>query len=95
LTRQQPRRRPRDDEEAAAFRGMGQAVAAIRERHGMSRDELAAKAEMTVPELEAVERGELDEWWGGLRMIAKAFDMPLAELVIEADAFASGEDKDG
>lgn len=91
MTRQQRRRRPRDDEEAAAFRGMGQAVAAIRERHGMGKDDLASKVEMTVGELEAIERGELDEWWGGLRMIAKAFDLPLSELVIEADAFASGK----
>jgi transcriptional regulator with XRE-family HTH domain len=91
MTRQQRRRQPRDDDEAAAFRGMGQAVAAIRERHGMRKDDLASKAEMTVPELEAIERGELDEWWGGLRLIAKAFDLPLSELVIEADAFASGE----
>ncbi len=70
---------------------MGQAITAIRERHEMSRDDLASKAEMTVPELEAVERGELDEWWGGLRMIAKAFDMPLSELLIEAEASVSGK----
>lgn len=86
----QQRERPRNDEEAAAFKGMGQAVTAIRERHGMSKDELASTAEMTVPELEAVEGGELDEWWGGLRMIAKAFDMPLSELVIESEALTPG-----
>jgi ribosome-binding protein aMBF1 (putative translation factor) len=49
------RREPRDDEEAASFKGLGQAVTVIRERRGMSRDDLAAKAEMTVPELEAIE----------------------------------------
>jgi transcriptional regulator with XRE-family HTH domain len=43
----------------------------IRERRGMSRDELAAKSGMATPELEKIENGELDEWWGGLRMIAK------------------------
>jgi hypothetical protein len=40
MTRQQRRRPPRDDEEATAFKGMGRAVTAIRERHGMSKDTL-------------------------------------------------------
>ncbi len=39
----QQRRKPRDPEEAAAFKGMGQAITAIRERRGMDREELAAK----------------------------------------------------
>jgi ribosome-binding protein aMBF1 (putative translation factor) len=85
------RRPPRDDEEAAAFRGMGQAVTVIRERRGMSRDDLATKAEMSVPELEDIERGELDEGWGGLRMIAKAFGMSLPGLMMEAEEFAPGK----
>jgi transcriptional regulator with XRE-family HTH domain len=84
------RREPRNDEEAAAFKGLGQAVTVIRERQGMGRDELAGKSEMTTPELEAVERGELDEWWGGLRMIAKAFGMSVGALMIEAEEFAPG-----
>jgi len=88
---QQPRRPPRDEEEAAAFTGMGQAITVIRERRGMGRDELAAKAGMTRPELEKIERGELDEWWGGLRVIAKAFGMPVSALMIEAEEFAPGK----
>jgi len=86
----QRRRRPRDDEEIAAFNRMGQAIITIRERRGMDRDKLAAKAEMTRAELEAIERGELDEWWGGLRVIANAFDMPLDALMVEAEEVASG-----
>lgn len=64
MTRQQRREPPRDDEEAAAFKGLGRAVTLMRERKGMDRDEFAAKAEMTPTELADVERGELDEWWG-------------------------------
>lgn len=86
----QRRRKPRDSEEAAAFKGLGQAITVVRERRSMGRDELAGKCEMTVPELEKIERGELDEWWGGLRLIAKALDMPLAALLIEAEEFAPG-----
>lgn len=80
------RREPRNDEEAAAFKRLGRTVTTIRERQGMSRDDLASKAEMTVPELEAVERGELDEWWGGLRMIALGLDTTLPALFAEAEA---------
>lgn len=90
MTRQQRREPPRDDEEAAAFKGMGQAVTLIRERAGMDRDELAAKAEMTPAELEKVESGDLDEWWGGLRMIAEASGMPLSTLVMEAEQSSPG-----
>lgn len=84
------RREPRSDEEAAAFKGLGQAVTVIRERQSISRDDLATQAEMTVPELEAIERGEFDEWWGGLRRIAKAFGMSVGALMIEAEEFAPG-----
>jgi transcriptional regulator with XRE-family HTH domain len=90
LTPQQRREPPRDDEEAAAFKGLGQAVTLIRERNGMDRDERAAKAEMTPAELEQVERGELDEWWGGLRMIVEAAGMLLSTLVREAEKSSPG-----
>jgi transcriptional regulator with XRE-family HTH domain len=81
-------RQPRDAEEAAAFKGMGQAITVIRERRGMSRDELAARCEMTPAKLEQVERGEADESWGGVRLIAKELDMPLGALMIEAEESA-------
>jgi transcriptional regulator with XRE-family HTH domain len=89
MTAEQPRK-PRDAEEAAAFQGMGQAITVIRERRGMNREELARRCEMTPAELEAVERGEMDESWGLTRRIAKALDMPLGALMIEAEEFAPG-----
>ena len=69
---------------------MGQAITVIRERRGIDRDELAAKCEMTRPELEQIERGEIDEWWGGIRLVAKALDTPLPALLMEAEEFAPG-----
>jgi transcriptional regulator with XRE-family HTH domain len=87
---EQPRSKPRDDEEAAAFKGMGQAITVIRERRGMSRAELAEKCGLTSAELETVERGELDESWGITRRIAKALGMPLQALMDEAEEFAPG-----
>lgn len=85
------RRRPRNDEEAATFKGLGHTVTVIRERQGMTRDELAAKSEMTTPELERIEEGERDEGWGGLRVIAKAFGMPVGALLNEAEEFTPGK----
>jgi transcriptional regulator with XRE-family HTH domain len=84
------RRPPRNDEEAAAFKGMGQTVTVIRERQGMTRDELAAQSEMTVPELEGIESGEMDEGWGSFRVIAKALGMSLPGLMMEAEEHAPG-----
>lgn len=87
---EQPRGKPRDDEEAAAFKGMGQAITVIRERRGMSREELAEKSGLTPDELGAVERGELDESWGIARRIAKALAISLPALMMEAEEFAPG-----
>jgi transcriptional regulator with XRE-family HTH domain len=84
------RRDPRDNEEAAAFKGLGQAVTVTRERRGLTREQLAGQCEMTQSELEKIERGEFDEWWGGLRRIAKAFGMPFPALMMEAEEFAPG-----
>jgi transcriptional regulator with XRE-family HTH domain len=94
MTRKKPvevRRPPRDEEEAAAFKGLGQAVTVIRERRGMSREELAAHSEMTVQELEEIEAGEMDEGWGSFRVIAKAFGMAVGALMIEGEEFAPGK----
>lgn len=52
---EQRRRTPHNDEEAAAFTGLGQAVTVIRERRGMDRDTLAEKAEMTRAETREAE----------------------------------------
>jgi len=84
MTDQRPRR-PRDVEEAAAFKGMGRAIAANRERCRMDREELAAKSEMTSAELEAIERGEVDESWSGIGLIAEALGMAPAALMDEAE----------
>jgi len=85
------RRRPaRDDVEAALFKGLGHVVTITHERYGLDRDELASKCEMTRSELEKIERGELDEWWGGLRRLAKALDMSPQVLMSEAEEFTPG-----
>ena len=82
------RRRPRDEEEAAAFKGMGKAVTINRERRGIARDEFASACEMTPAELEEIDRGTVNERWGRLRRVANRLDMPLSALVMEAEELA-------
>ncbi|MGN6662802.1 MAG: helix-turn-helix domain-containing protein [Solirubrobacterales bacterium] len=79
---------PRDAEEEAAFKAMGHAIRALRERRGMGRPQLASMCEMSDAELEQVEDGEVDESWGGLRLISKALDIPLAALIAGAEEIA-------
>ncbi|MGN6256418.1 MAG: helix-turn-helix domain-containing protein [Solirubrobacterales bacterium] len=81
---------PRDEEEAASFQGMGQAITITRERRGLSREEVAQESEMKVAKLEAIERGELHALWGDLRRIAKGLEIPLPELFIQAEEHAPG-----
>jgi transcriptional regulator with XRE-family HTH domain len=81
---------PHDEEHVASLKGMGHAITIIRERRRMTREELAPKAEMTVEELEAIERGELHERWGGLRAMAQALGMTLPELLNQAEEQAPG-----
>lgn len=87
---EQPRRKPRDTEEAASFIGLGQAITVIREPLGMSREELAEKCDLTPAELETIERGELDESWGIVRRISQALGTSLPTVMMEAEEFAPG-----
>jgi ribosome-binding protein aMBF1 (putative translation factor) len=80
----------RDEVHEASLKGMGRAVAIIRERREMSREELAPRCELTLHELEAIERGELHEQWGGLRKIAEALGVALPTLIVEAEERAPG-----
>lgn len=84
------RRAPRDAEDGAAFKGMGRAITTLREERGWSREELAARSDMTPAELETVESGELDESWGRIRLIARAFGLHPGALLFEAEEHAPG-----
>ena len=89
------RQSPRDEEEAAAFKGMGHAITIIRERRDMDREELASKCEMAPVELEEIERGEFDEPWGDLRVVANGLDIPLPALLMEAEGRSGGGGRRG
>lgn len=82
---------PRDEVEAAMFTGMAQAITVNRERKGMTREELAAKCGMTMPKLERIENGTLNERWGDLSRVANGFGMTLRALIMEAEEHAPGQ----
>jgi adenylate cyclase len=74
---------------------MGRAIAALRARRGVSRDQLAAEVELDRPELEAIEGGEVDADWGTLRALAYALEVPLRDLIEEAEALAPARGEEG
>lgn len=78
-------------EDDAAFKGMGQVIAETRERRGIGREAFAAMIGRDRPGLERLERGEVDEEWGTLRLAARALEMPLDRLVELAEEAAGGE----
>jgi transcriptional regulator with XRE-family HTH domain len=81
---------PHTPEDSASFKGMGQAIATLRERRKLSRDELAGEAGLPVPSLQAIENGEADADWGTLRKLAAALDVSLGELIEAAEELAPG-----
>jgi transcriptional regulator with XRE-family HTH domain len=79
-----------DEEEAAEFKGIARAVIGNRERQGMTREEVARKAGLTVGEVERIESAEVGEIWGDLRRIAKGLAVSLDVLLKEAEELAPG-----
>ena len=78
-------------EDHRARQALGQAVRGLRERCGLSQEELAARAEVEPAQISRLEAGQADPGWGEARRIAAALDSSvdqLAELVekIEAEA---------
>lgn len=69
---------------------LGAAIAELRERAGLSEDELAARAELEAGEVSAIEAGELEPTWGDLRRIAAALGVPLPELLARSEGTTPG-----
>jgi transcriptional regulator with XRE-family HTH domain len=78
----------REDEHRARsneHRLLGGAVRALRERHGLSQAELAARAGLRRHHLAAIERGEVDPTFLTLVRITRAVPVPLVELMVLFD----------
>lgn len=83
--------RHRNREDDASFVGMGEAITRLREKRGMSRDDLAEAIEEEPAVLERVEQGNANADWAMLRVIAYALTLPLHTLIELAEEAAPGE----
>jgi transcriptional regulator with XRE-family HTH domain len=66
-------------------RSLGEAVRALRERHGLTQAQLAAGAGLRRHHLAAIERGEVDPTFLTLVRITRAVPVPLVELMLLFD----------
>jgi transcriptional regulator with XRE-family HTH domain len=82
--------RGRSKEDAASFKGMGLAVARLRESGQMSKADLANKAELASSTLREIELGQCDARWGTLRRLASALAIPLDAMIEMAEELAPG-----
>ena len=64
---------------------LGKAVEALRRRAGLSRAELAARAELDATSISRIEAGAIDPTWGSMRRIASGLGVSLEELAEEAE----------
>jgi ribosome-binding protein aMBF1 (putative translation factor) len=65
---------------------LGLVIAELREAAAMSIAELAEAASLKTAELEAIERGDADPSWGGVRDIAATLGVSVAELARRCEA---------
>lgn len=59
---------------------LGHAIKKLRKEAGLTQQELAVDAQVSVRELRAIERGSLEADWGTIRHLAVAMKMTLADV---------------
>ncbi|MGN6558742.1 MAG: helix-turn-helix domain-containing protein [Solirubrobacterales bacterium] len=59
---------------------LGEAVRTLRQKAGLSQDELAARAELDARSIARLEAGQVDPTWGSMRRIAGGLGVPLEDL---------------
>jgi len=64
---------------------LGKAVQELRQRAGLSRAALAARAELDATSIARIEEGAIDPTWGSMRRIAAGLGVSLEELAEEAE----------
>lgn len=67
--------------------GLGKAVRQMREKHGETQVELAAKAQIAGPTLSLIERGHANPTWATVRDLAAALGVSVADLAKAAERF--------
>ena len=65
---------------------LGDAIRQLRNKRGLSQEDLAHAAGVTTGTVSAIERGSSNPTWGTVKDIAKALDVSVPELAKRADA---------
>jgi transcriptional regulator with XRE-family HTH domain len=78
-------------EDARGLAALGTAIETLRTEADLSADELAARAELAVESVTAIEAGQEEPTWGDLRRIAHALRVPLKQLLQLAERLERGE----
>ena len=64
---------------------LGKAIRQLRQKRGITQEDLAHEADITTGTLSLIERGHANPTWGTVRGIAAALDVPMGELGKLAD----------
>ena len=59
---------------------LGQAIRQLRNKRGLSQEDLAHAAGVTTGTISAIERGNSNPTWGTVKSIARALDVSMPEL---------------
>ncbi len=68
-----------------AHQALGRAVLALRARRDLSQEELGFRARLHRNYIGAIERGEINPTFRVLLKLARGLQMPLSELMVEAE----------
>jgi transcriptional regulator with XRE-family HTH domain len=59
---------------------LGEAIRQLRNKRGLSQEDLAHAAGVTTGTISTIERGNSNPTWGTVKSIARAFDVSMPEL---------------
>ncbi len=69
---------------------LGEAVRQLRSQRGMSQEDLAHEAGITISTLSLLERGRSNPTWATVRGIAAALGVSMSEIALRSDKLSRG-----
>jgi transcriptional regulator with XRE-family HTH domain len=69
---------------------LGEAIRQLRQKRGVTQEELAHQAKLTTGTLSLIERGQANPTWGTLKGLAAALDVSMGDLGKLADQYETG-----
>jgi transcriptional regulator with XRE-family HTH domain len=78
----------------APLAALGEAIRTLRSQAELSQEDLARRAELEPPALDAIEAGRAEPTWGDLRRLAYGLGTPLERLLEAAEGLEQGDGSD-